>query len=182
MLLLWPLLAQVAEPPALPAVPSTLSSPAAAPAPPAAGGPGQGQTLRKISPTASLLLSLGQRQITVIDNGKVVGGPWPVAIGAKESPTPTGTFSVVNKVIEPIYRSTHTDTVNPKRGKESPLGERWVGFLKKDRDQFGIHGTPWPFWVVRRLPVTNGCVRMLNEHVREMFDMVDIGATVRITD
>lgn len=182
MLLLWPLLAQVAEPQAPPVAPPTLSSPSAtAPTPP---GPatGQAQPLRKISPTASLLLSLGQRQITVIDNGKVIGGPWPVAIGAKETPTPKGTFSVINKVINPIYRSTQTDTVNPKRGKESPLGERWVGFLKKDRDQFGIHGTPWPFWVVRKLPVTNGCVRMLNDHVREMFDLVDIGAAVRITD
>jgi len=182
VLLLWPLLAQVSDPPALPAAPPALASPATAPTAAGAAAPGQGQTLRKISPTATLLLSLGQRQIKVVDNGKVVGGPWPVAIGAKESPTPKGTFSVLNKVINPIYRSTHTDAVNPKRGQESPLGERWVGFLKKDRDQFGIHGTPWPFWVVRQLPVTNGCVRMLNEHVRQMFDMVDIGAVVQITD
>jgi lipoprotein-anchoring transpeptidase ErfK/SrfK len=174
VLLLWPLIAQVTEPPALPATPPTLNGAPAAPAP--------AQPLKKISPTASVLLSLGQRQITVMDNGRVIGGPWPVAVGAKESPTPKGTFSVLNKVVNPIYRSTHTDTVNPKRGQESPLGERWVGFLKKDRDQFGIHGTPWPFWVNRRLAVTNGCVRMLNQHVREMFDLVDVGAVVQITD
>lgn len=182
MLLLWPLIAQVTDPPTLPALPPALGSTVPMTAPIDTATPEQGQPLRKISPTASLLLSLGLRQITVVDNGKVVGGPWPVAIGAKESPTPTGTFSVLNKVLNPVYRSTHTDEVSTKRGKESPLGERWVGFLKRDRDQFGIHGTPWPFWVVRRLPVTNGCVRMLNEHVREMFEMVDVGAAVRITN
>ena len=46
--------------------------------------------------------------------------------------------------------------------------------------EFGIHGTPWPHWVKTRAAVSLGCVRMLNDHVRQLFDLVDVGTSLEI--
>ncbi|NQV10321.1 MAG: L,D-transpeptidase [Cyanobacteria bacterium] len=127
-----------------------------------------------------ILLALGRREIRLERDGKIYG-PWPVAIGDPKTPTPTGTFAVKNMVINPRYASTRTGKVNPTVGPNGPLGDRWIGFKTQGPDQFGIHGTPWPTWVDQRAAVTNGCVRMKHEHVRKLFDLVDIGTAVVIT-
>jgi lipoprotein-anchoring transpeptidase ErfK/SrfK len=49
-------------------------------------------------------------------------------------------------------------------------------------NQYGIHGTPWPHWVQTRAAVSNGCVRMLNAHVRELFDKVELGTPVTVVN
>jgi len=127
-----------------------------------------------------ILLALGRREIRLERDGKIYG-PWPVAIGDPKTPTPTGTFAVKNKVVNPQYASTRTGKVNPTVGPNGPLGDRWIGFKTQGPNQFGIHGTPWPTWVDQRAAVTNGCVRMKHEHVRKLFDLVDLGTAVVIT-
>ena len=134
-----------------------------------------------VSPEISkkVVLLLGRREISVIRDGEKLG-PWPVAIGDPRTPTPTGVFKVENKVTNPQYQSTKSGRVNPAIGVASPLGDRWIGFLQSGQNQFGIHGTPWPYWVNARAAVTNGCVRMLHAHVRQLFDVVEVGTTVEI--
>ncbi|QEY33325.1 L,D-transpeptidase [Synechococcus sp. RSCCF101] len=130
-------------------------------------------------PAVSILLDLSDRQIAVLRDG-VKQGSWPVAIGDPRTPTPTGTFRIENKVVNPQYQSTSSGKVNPTIGPSSPLGDRWLGFLQSGPNQFGIHGTPWPHWVNTRAAVTNGCVRMKHDHVRRLFDLVDIGTPIVI--
>ena len=134
-----------------------------------------------VSPEIStkVVLLLGRREISVIRDGEKLG-PWPVAIGDPRTPTPTGVFKVENKVTNPQYQSTKSGRVNPAIGVASPLGDRWIGFLQSGQNQFGIHGTPWPYWVNAKAAVTNGCVRMLHAHVRQLFDVVEVGTTVEI--
>jgi len=134
-----------------------------------------------VSPEIStkVVLLLGRREISVIRDGEKLG-PWPVAIGDSRTPTPTGVFKVENKVTNPQYQSIKSGRVNPAIGVASPLGDRWIGFLQSGQNQFGIHGTPWPYWVNARAAVTNGCVRMLHAHVRQLFDVVEVGTTVEI--
>ncbi len=129
--------------------------------------------------STKVVLLLGRREISVIRDGEKLG-PWPVAIGDPLTPTPTGVFKVENKVINPQYQSTKSGRVNPAIGVASPLGDRWIGFLQSGQNQFGIHGTPWPYWVNAKAAVTNGCVRMLHAHVRQLFDVVEVGTTVEI--
>lgn len=126
-----------------------------------------------------IVLVLSRRQISVIRNGERFG-PWPVAIGDPSTPTPTGFYQVENKQVNPKYQSTKTGKVNQTVGVKSPLGDRWIGFLQNGPNQFGIHGTPWPHWVKVRGAVSNGCVRMLHAHVRQLYDMVDVGTPVEI--
>jgi len=126
-----------------------------------------------------VVLDLGRRQISVVRQGQTLG-PWPVAIGDPKTPTPSGLFKVENMMMNPQYQSTKSGKLHPKRGLQSPLGHRWIGFLRSGPNQFGIHGTPWPHWVKTRAAVSNGCVRMLNAHVQKLYDHVEVGMAVEI--
>ena len=126
-----------------------------------------------------IVLQLGRRTISLRDNGKLISS-WPVAIGSPGTPTPLGRFVVQNKVINPKYQSTKSGKINATVGPNSPLGDRWLGFQQSGPNQYGIHGTPaaWSWTVSSRSAVTNGCVRMLHEHVRKLFDLVEVGTPV----
>jgi len=128
-----------------------------------------------------IVLQLGSRTLSLRDAGKVIGS-WPVAIGSRGTPTPLGRFVVQNKVINPKYQSTSSGRINPTVGPNSPLGDRWLGFQQSGPNQYGIHGTPaaWSWTVSSRAAVTNGCVRMLHEHVRRLFELVEVGTPVII--
>ncbi|MEY3463777.1 MAG: hypothetical protein RLZZ468_1555, partial [Cyanobacteriota bacterium] len=113
------------------------------------------------------------------ENGRVLHS-WPVAIGDPNTPTPTGRFAVQNKVVNPLYQSTRSGKINTKSGPQAPLGDRWIGFKQSGPNQYGIHGTPdaWAWTVTSRAAVSNGCVRMLTPHVRQLFELVDVGTPV----
>ncbi|MFO8239247.1 MAG: L,D-transpeptidase [Prochlorococcaceae cyanobacterium] len=152
------------EPAPAPEVPAAVT--AAAPVPPAVL-------------TREIVLELGRRQISLVEEGKVLGS-WPVAIGDPRTPTPSGRFTVENKVVNPIYQSTSSGRVSNAVGPQAPLGDRWIGFKQSGLNQYGIHGTPdaWAWTVTSRAAVSNGCVRMLTPHVRQLFDQVDVGTPV----
>ena len=137
-------------------------------------------SIQSAGEATSIHLDLRQRRISVIRNGQSIGR-WPVAIGDPKTPTPTGVFRVETKLVNPQYESTKSGRVHPVTGLKSPLGHRWIGFLQQGPDQFGIHGTPWPHWVKIRAAVSNGCVRMLNAHVQNLYELVEVGTPVRIT-
>lgn len=62
-------------------------------------------------------------------------------------------------------------------GPRNPLGARALYLYRGKRDtMYRIHGTTAP-WSIGRA-VSNGCVRMLNEHVEDLYTRVDIGARV----
>lgn len=124
---------------------------------------------------SAILLDLSQRDISLVRDGKTVSR-WPVVIGAPETPTPVGRFTVQTKVVNPVYQSTSSGKVKGV----GPLGYRWIGFHSKGPDVFGIHGTPWPWWVDARAAVSHGCVRMRNEHIEKLFEAVEIGTPVII--
>lgn len=129
--------------------------------------------------TREIVLQLGKRTISLREGGKVVAS-WPVAVGDPRTPTPVGRFAVQNKVVNPKYQSTKSGKINQTVGPNSPLGDRWLGFQQSGPNQYGIHGTPaaWSWTVTSRSAVTNGCVRMLHAHVRQLFELVDVGTPV----
>ena len=177
----------LAEPTApLPAATSTAVGPvlpeAAAPAQASPGSPVEGQDQpAPAAITRKIVLELGRRTISLLEDDEVKGS-WPVAIGDPKTPTPVGTYKIRNKIVNPQYESTNSGKVNPTIGPNGPLGDRWIGFHSLGRDQFGIHGTPtaWSWTVTGRTAVTNGCVRMLTPHVRQLFDKVEVGTPVLV--
>ena len=128
-----------------------------------------------------IVLELGRRRISLLENNQLLGR-WPVAIGDPATPTPTGSFRVRNKVINPQYQSTRSGQLHPTIGPDGPLGDRWIGFHQQGPNQFGIHGTPpaWEWTVRSQAAVSHGCVRMLTPHVRLLFDQVEVGTPVLI--
>ncbi|MDF2636412.1 MAG: ErfK/YbiS/YcfS/YnhG family protein [Pelosinus sp.] len=106
--------------------------------------------------------------------GNTVSKEYSVAIGKPSTPTPLGSFYIVNKERNPTW-------IPPGRGyvvlsgPENPLGYRWMEFLPL----YGIHGTNAP-WSIG-MAVSNGCVRMREEEAEELFELVMYGTPITIT-
>jgi len=64
------------------------------------------------------------------------------------------------------------DAANPK----NPIGTRWIG-LEMGRG-YGIHGTREPDSIGKES--SNGCVRMINDQIEELYDFVMVGDEVEI--
>lgn len=62
-------------------------------------------------------------------------------------------------------------------GPNNPLGARALYLFDKGWDTFyRIHGTTQPESIGQA--VSNGCIRMINEHVIDLYDRVPVGTTV----
>lgn len=86
---------------------------------------------------------------------------YPVAVGKAASPTPKGTFKIINKATNP----------------GGPFGARWLG-LNAPYGDYGIHGTNNPSSIEKN--ISNGCIRMFNKDVIELNSLVPIGTVVQI--
>jgi L,D-transpeptidase ErfK/SrfK len=121
-----------------------------------------------------LVLRLGERRVYVY-RGNEVEVSYPVAVGREGWETPTGTFQVSDMVRNPGWTNPFTRELVPP-GPTNPLGERWIAFWTDGKDYIGFHGTPNRESVGRA--VSHGCIRMLNEDVRQLYDMVAPGTQV----
>ena len=62
-------------------------------------------------------------------------------------------------------------------GPDNPLGARALYLYRNGRDTYyRIHGTNQP-WSIGQ-SVSSGCIRMLNEHVADLYERVPLGARV----
>lgn len=87
---------------------------------------------------------------------------YPVAVGKPSTPTPTGDYKIITKILNP----------------GGVLGTRWMGLSIPDGN-YGIHGTNNPASI--GTAVSLGCIRMYNHDVEELFSQVNIGTPVHIT-
>lgn len=106
----------------------------------------------------SINIELNSRRL-ILKKGNSVINSYPVAIGKPSTPTPTGDFQVLTKIKNP----------------GGVLGTRWMQFTWQEH---GIHGTNQP-WLIGQT-VSNGCVRMHNINVEEVYDLVSVGTPVII--
>ena len=134
---------------------------------------------QRVPSESRIVLDLSKRQISLVRGDQRLG-IWPVAIGDPKTPTPKGEFAILNKKVNPIYVTHKSGQRHELRGPSSPIGDRYMAFHRNGRGEFGIHGTAWPHWVQIRAAVSLGCVRMLNSHIRQLFDAVDVGTRLEI--
>jgi len=159
------------------AVPNSTPAPVANPQPQPAVTSPQPAPAPAATPAAlpvKLVLRLRERRVYVY-RGDRAETSYPVAIGKPSTPTPTGTFRVFQMIKDPIWRNPWTGQVT-RPGANSALGLRWIGFNQLSNGIIGFHGTPTVNSIGRA--ASNGCVRMRNEHVVELFEKVHMGATV----
>lgn len=97
---------------------------------------------------------------------------YPVTVG-RNGKTPSGTFEIASKVYEPDW--TREGKIIPYGTPENPLGTRWmnlrpIGETDPKLSGYGLHGSWRPERIGRA--ESNGCVRMKNADVEEIFEIV----------
>ncbi|MBC8551870.1 MAG: L,D-transpeptidase family protein, partial [Candidatus Brocadiales bacterium] len=126
-----------------------------------------GERLKILKGELSLLVDKSDYTLTILLNGHYIK-QYPVGIG-KSNKTPVGEFIVDNKLINPTWYAP--DGVYPYGHPKNVLGTRWIGFEdRNDLYGYGIHGTADPDSIGKDM--SNGCIRMRNENVEELFDFV----------
>ena len=140
-----------------------------------------------------LVLDRSIRQLMVLKDG-VLLHRYLVAVGTDGWETPAGRHRVFQRIVNPGWEHiSNGKLIAP--GPTNPLGSRWIGFYQDcmprrnvwDGERYlttegcaviGFHGTPHR-WTVGRA-VTHGCVRLYDEDVRELFELVERGTLVTI--
>ena len=112
------------------------------------------------------------KNILWLKQGKHFVKKYKVSTG-KGGNTPVGNFKIANKLIKPTWY--YDDKVIPPGDPKNGLGSRWMGF---DLKGYGIHGTIEPEKIGRLASL--GCVRMRNEDVEELFDLIPIGTPITV--
>ena len=105
---------------------------------------------------------------------------YPTTVGSDSTPSPQGTFKIVNKVKMPWYKATVGEGADKKvhmlpPGPNSPVGVVWMGLSKPS---YGLHGSPKPEGISRQ--ASAGCVRLTNWDVLEVHANIENGATVEL--
>ena len=131
------------------------------------------ETAAQAEPARQIVVSLPDRKLALIENGQVTK-IYPVAVGKESTPSPTGTFTIANRVSSPTYY--HKGQVIPQ-GPENPIGTRWIGLSQKG---YGIHGTNSPRSIGKA--ASHGCIRMAKKDLEELFEIVRPGDVVDIRD
>ena len=122
-------------------------------------------------PARRIVISIPDRKLIVLEADRVVR-TFPVAVGAAKSPTPTGSFEIVNRIVDPTWY-TKGKIVGP--GPANPLGTRWMGLSVKG---YGIHGTNVPSSIGKN--ASHGCIRLRKADVEALFEIVAVGDTVEL--
>lgn len=113
-------------------------------------------------------------------NGDKLVATYPTTVGSDATPSPKGTFKIINKVKMPWYKSTVGKGAQKKvhmiaPGPNNPVGVVWMGLSKPS---YGLHGSPVPEGISRQ--GSAGCVRLTNWDVLEVYANVENGATVEL--
>ena len=144
-------------------------------------------------PREGLVLNIASRRVFYFPDTPVSGDDagqvvltFPIGIGRVGWETPLGQTRVISKAVDPTWyvpasvRREHAEMGNPlpavvPPGPDNPLGNR---VLKLDMPGYLIHGTNQPYGVGMR--VSHGCVRLYPENIEWLFDLVEVGESVRI--
>ena len=118
-----------------------------------------------------VIVSIPDRKLAVLENDDVVT-VLAVSVGAPTTPSPTGTFTIVNRIANPTYYRPGK-IVGP--GAANPLGTRWIGLSEKG---YGIHGTDNPRSI--GFAKSHGCIRLRNPDVERLFALVRAGDVVEL--
>ena len=107
---------------------------------------------------------------------------YPVGTG-KFGKTPAVDFFIYDKIIEPPWTRPADNRLIEYGDPENVLGTRWMALRSAENTSlkgFGIHGT----WERDSIGAQSsaGCIRMFNEDVEELFDLVPRKSRVRIVE
>ena len=138
-----------------------------------------GQVLRLPTEPVRMLVDLSARW-TLYMIGDEVAGSWPVGIGKPGDETPVGEYVTKDKIPEPPWMKVGQEPI-PYGDPRNPLGTRWIGWWQDGfKTSYGFHGTAEPESVGRAS--SDGCVRLRNEDVEVLFEILPEGAAVLVRE
>lgn len=136
----------------------------------------------------SLRLSVDRERYRLGAWRKAPGGGWlllaylPVGLGAPETPTPSGSTKVVERVRDPEWRDPNSGTVYPPGDPGNVLGGYWMRLDPEGigKSGIGLHGytaEETSAWLGR--DASNGCVRMRQDDMDRVFHLALEGTPLR---
>lgn len=132
-----------------------------------------GRKIKVFTGNFNILVDKSQN-ILFLKNGEEIFKTYIVSTG-KNNCTPVGTFKIINKLTNPTWFKA--GAIVPPQSPENVLGTRWMGF---DLAGYGIHGTTQPQELGKQ--VTQGCVRLSNSDVQELYSIVSVGTEVTVIE
>ena len=143
----------------------------------------QGETITVFNPGQPNLTAVTRvvadktkQQLFAYDAQDALIAVYPTTVGSSETPSPTGTHEVKNRVLKPNYTLTSKngkdkDILQP--GPNNPVGMVWIGL---DKDGYGIHGSPDPEAISRQ--ASQGCIRLTNWDALALYGTIQDAAKV----
>jgi L,D-transpeptidase catalytic domain/Putative peptidoglycan binding domain len=125
-----------------------------------------------------LLVRIGENKLYLYEDGKITN-EWTVATGLPEYATPTGIFEVTEKRYLPTWVNPAPDTWGASMpaeippGPGNPLGLRAINW---SAPAIRFHGTSATYSLGYN--ASHGCVRMSNDDVIQLYDMIDVGTPI----
>ena len=105
---------------------------------------------------------------------------FPIGHGREGKETPAGEYIVGVCQKEPMWQPRDGREPIPFGKEGNPLGDRWIGFVDGTSFGLGIHGTDDPDSIGTLC--SEGCVRLRNEDVVELYPWVLRGTKVDIQE
>ena len=106
---------------------------------------------------------------------------YKVGIG-KANRTPEAEFVIQTKEMNPTWQKPGAELI-PYGHPDNPLGTRWMRIVSEKHPEhqgFGIHGTSEPKSI--GTASSQGCLRLRNEEVEELFDIIPYRVKVTIRE
>lgn len=135
-----------------------------------------------ISPGDIVIETKKHRLVFAIDDELVV--IYPVAVG-RAGAAWTGKAEIGRMTEGPAWHPTESQRKRKKLpvrvapGPNNPLGSHALYLFDNGRDTlFRIHGTNAPSSIGKS--VSDGCIRMRNDHIEVLYELVEIGANVTV--
>jgi lipoprotein-anchoring transpeptidase ErfK/SrfK len=133
----------------------------------------EGQKLKVIDGPFGAVVTLSDFELVIHHQGQYVRS-YRVCIG-KDGSSPVGKFKVLNKVANPQYTDPDGKVFSGTDPK-NPLGKFWLDL----GESYGIHGTIEPNSIGKA--ESRGCIRLLNDDVAEVYDILDVSSEVIIRE
>ncbi|HMJ02583.1 MAG TPA: L,D-transpeptidase [Conexibacter sp.] len=120
----------------------------------------------------SVVASLSRREV-VVRRGRRVVLRFPIAVGSRSTPTPTGRFAVTDKLLTNDPGSVYGCCIVALSARQPHTPQGWGG-----GDRVAIHATNLPETIGTAASL--GCMRAPAEAVRRAVRLVPLGTIVRV--
>ena len=128
--------------------------------------------LRLLRRPVELEVDLSRRELLRPGRSTAIERRISVAIGAPDTPTPTGEYYVTDKLPGADFGSYYGCCILALSGRQPNLPQGWSG-----GDRLAIHGSPTPTW---GQAVSNGCFHASEPDLRYLMKTVPLGTSVEI--